>query len=208
MQTGPSTPRATWRRIGAIALAGLATGVLTQLGQSVLPDGWSQVANAISPWLIVAFLVGSRMPDRRWAAGAGIATLVLALVGYYAMTELRYGIGGGTSSLLFWGLGAIVGGPVFGIAGLAWRVGPARQRALAIGLVAAVAIAEGIYHAVVLSTPDVGAGFIVAGLLAPLVLGRSWEDRRWGYVATIPALALGAFGYVVFLALYSVITGV
>lgn len=148
------------------------------------------------------------MPDRRWAAGAGIATLLLAMVGYYTMTELRYGIGGGTSSLIFWGLGALVGGPVFGIAGLAWRTGTGRQRGLAIGMVAAVAISEGVYHAVVLSAPAVGAGFILVGLLVPVVLGRSRDDRLWGYVATIPALVLGALGFVVFLGLYRVIAGI
>ena len=110
--------------------------------------------------------------------------------------------------MLFWGIGALVGGPVFGIAGLTWRTGPARQRAFAIGLVAAVAIAEGLYHASILERATEGAGFIIAGLLAPLVLGRSREDRLWGYVATLPALALGALGYVVFLGLYSLITGV
>jgi hypothetical protein len=79
---------------------------------------------------------------------------------------------------------------------------------MGIGLVAATAIAEGIYHVVVLAEPPVGAGFIVAGLLAPLVLGRSRQDRLWGYVATLPALALGAVGFVVFIGLYSVITGI
>jgi hypothetical protein len=196
------------RRLALIVVAGLATGVLTQVGQSVLPDGWSQAANAITPWLIVAFLVGSRMPDRHWAAGAGAVTLVLAMVGYYAMTELRYGIGGGTSSLLFWGLGAIVGGPVFGVAGLAWHDGPVRQRGMAIGLVAAVAIAEGLYHAVVLAEPAVAAGFIVVGLVAPLVLGRSREERLTGYAATLPGLALGAVGFAFFMLLYERITGV
>ena len=196
------------RRVLLIAVSGLATGILTQFGQSILPDGWSQAANAITPWLIVAFLVGSRMPDRPWAAGAGAATLVLAMVGYYAMTELRYGIGGGTSSLIFWGLGAVVGGPVFGIAGLAWRAGPDRERVVAIGLVAAVAIVEGLYHAVVLAEPSVAAGFIVVGLLAPLILGRSRDERLWGYVATLPGLALGAIGFLVFMLLYVRITGV
>jgi len=196
------------RRLVLIAVTGLATGILTQVGQSVLPDGWGQAANAITPWLIIAFIVGSRMPDRAWAAGAGAAILLLAMVGYYAMTELRYGIGGGTSSLIFWGLGAIVGGPVFGIAGLAWRTGPPRQRAIAIGLVAAVAIVEGAYHAVVLAEPTVAAGFVVAGLLAPLVLGRSRDERLWGYVATLPGLALGAIGFGVFMLLYVRISGV
>ena len=148
------------------------------------------------------------MPDRWWAAGAGIATLVLAMVGYYAMTELRYGIGGGTNSLIFWGVGAIVGGPVFGIAGLTWRAGRPKERALAIGLVAAAAIVEGAYHALVLAEPTVAAGFILAGLLAPLVLGRSREERLWGYVATLPGLALGAAGFLVFMLFYVRITGV
>ena len=208
MHTEPGLAATPPRRLLVAALVGLATGVLTQVGQSVLPDGWSQVANAMSPWLLVAFLVGSRMPDGSWAAAVGAITLVAALVGYYTMTELRYGIGAGTNSLIFWGLGAFVGGPIFGVAGLTWRTGPPRQRSMAIGLVAAVAIAEGIYNAVILAAPAVGAGFVVAGLLAPLVLGRSRDDRIWGYVAILPALALGALGYVVFLGLYSLTSAI
>ena len=206
MSIDSAHPGTEWRRIAFVALVGIATGVLTQFGQSVLPDGLRQVANAITPWLIVAFLVGSRMPDRRWAAGAGVATLLLAMVGFYALTQLRYGIGGGTSSLIFWGLGAVVGGPVFGVAGHEWRLGPPRHRAVAIGLVAAVAIAEGIYNGVVLASTSVAAGFVLAGLCAPLLLGRTRQDRLWGYAATIPALALGAVGYAVFLGLYEVIS--
>ncbi len=185
----------TWPRISLIVVVGLTTGVLTQIGQSVLPEGWSQVANAITPWLFVAFLLGSTMPDVRWAATAGASALLLALVGYYAMTELRYGIGGGTGSLIIWGLGAIVGGPVFGVAGRTWRVGPQRQRAVALGLLVAVAVAEGIYNAVVLGAPATGAGFVIAGLCVPIVLGRSRDDRLGAYVAAIPALGLAALGY-------------
>ncbi len=184
-----------WPRIALIVVVGLTTGVVTQIGQSVLPEGWSQVANAITPWLFVAFLLGSTMPDVRWAAAAGASALLLALVGYYAMTELRYGIGGGTGSLIIWGLGAIVGGPVFGVAGRTWRVGPQRQRAVALGLLVAVAVAEGIYNAVVLGAPATGAGFVIAGLCVPIVLGRSWDDRLGAYVAAIPALGLAALGY-------------
>lgn len=197
------------RRVGLIVIVGLATGALTQFWQSVLPDGWSQAANAISPWLVVAFLLGSTMPDDRWAAAAGVATLLLALVGFYAMTELRYGIGAGTGSLLFWGAGALVGGPVFGVAGRWWRTSPShRRRALAIGLLAAVFVAEGIYHALVLSESGVGAGFAIVGAAIPAVLGRSRDDRLGGYVAIVPALLLGAFGFLVFEVLYSITTGV
>lgn len=94
------------RRIGLIVAVGFATGALTQIGQSVLPDGWSQVANAISPWLLMVFCLGAAMPDRRWAASAGVAALLLALVGYYLMVELRYGYGGSRGSLLLSGIAA------------------------------------------------------------------------------------------------------
>ena len=187
-----------------VVAVGLGLGVVTQILQSVLPTSWSQAANAISPWLLVAFFIGSAMPDRGSAVVAGLATLVLALVGYYATTQLRYGIGGGTSALIFWGLGAAVGGPVFGLAGHTWRTGEHRYRALALGLLAAVFIAEAGYHLLVLSEPGVAIGFAIGGLLVPVMIGRSREDRLGAYVAAVPALALGAAGFVVFLWLYDV----
>jgi hypothetical protein len=130
----PASAAPAWPRLAVAVVAGLATGVATQLGQSILPDGWSQVANAISPWLLVAFLLGSRIPDRLWAALAGIVVLVFAIVGYDAMIQLRYGYGPSTSSLLLWGIAALAGGPVFGAAGWSWRFETGWRRAAAIVL--------------------------------------------------------------------------
>jgi len=199
---------AATRLVSLVLVAGIATGVLTQLGQSVLPAGWSQAANAISPWLLVGFLVGSAMPDWRTAALAGAATLALALIGYYAMTMLRFGIGGSTASLVFWGLGAVVGGPVFGAAGWWWRRGSHRARASALGLLTAAFMAEAGYHAVVLGEPPVALGFLLAGLLVPLVLGRSRDDRLGAYVAAVPATLLGALGFAGAIWIYRVIASV
>ena len=196
--------RSPWNRAVLVLVVGLGTGIVTQVLQSVLPTGWSQAANAISPWLLVAFLVGSVMPDRTSAVVAGVATLALALVGYYATTTVRYGIGGGTNALIFWGLGAIVGGPVFGLGGHAWRAGDHRSRAIALGLLAAALLAEAGYHLIALSELPVAAGFAIAGLAVPLVLGRSRQDRIGAYVAAVPALALGALGFVVFIWIYDV----
>jgi hypothetical protein len=195
-------------RVALIVAVGLATGVLTQVGQGSLPGEWSQLANAITPWLLVAFLLGSVMPDTRWAVAAGAAALLLALVGYYGMVQLRFGYGGGTGSWIFWGLGAVVGGPVFGVAGYWWRGPIHRRRAIAISLLGAVAIAEGAYNLLVVDHATVGVAFIVAGLLVPLVFGRSREDRLGGYVALLPCIALGALGYVVFTWVASATAGV
>jgi len=194
MQSGATTT--PWRTATVVIFLGLATGVLTQFGQGALPDDWSPIANAMSPWLAMAFVVGAAMATRGWAVIAGVVALVLALVGYYAMTELRYGIGAGTGSLVRWGLGAAIGGPVFGLAGHAWRHGSAIERAIVTGLLAAVFVAEGTYQAAVVAHQPVGTTFIVVGLLVPLVLGRSIGDRLRAYAATLPSLALGALGFV------------
>jgi hypothetical protein len=196
------------RRVGLIVVVGLATGALTQVGQSVLPDGWSQAVNAMSPWLLVAFLLGAAMPDRRWAAVAGVAALFLSLVGYYLMIELRYGYGGSRGSLLLWGAGALVGGAVFGIAGQWWRRGRPWQAAAAIGVLAAVFVAEGIYQIRIQPDAAIGAGFVIVGLIVPLAFGRSWDERLRGYVAMLPALALGALGFVALFALSALTAGV
>ena len=187
------------RRLGLIAVVGLLVGVATQIGQGILPDGLSQAANAISPWLLAAFLLGSRMPDRRSAAFAGIGALAFALIGYYAMVQLRFGYGGSKNSLVLWGIAALIGGPVFGVAGWTWRFGSGWRRAGAIGLMAAVPIAEGLYLSRILAEPAVGVGFVAVGLLVPLVFGRTMGERGRAYVAVLPALALGAIGYIAFL---------
>ena len=197
----------TIRRIALIVAVGLATGALTQIGQSVLPDGWSQAANAMSPWLLVAFVLGAGMPDRRWAAAAGVAALLLGLVGYYLMIELRYGYGGSRGSLLLWGTGALLGGTIFGIAGQWWRGGRPSQRVAAIGLLAAVFVAEGIYQIRIRPDSAIGIGFVITGLVAPLVVGRSRDERLGGYLALVPALGLGLLGFVALFAFASLTAG-
>jgi hypothetical protein len=192
-------PDGAWRQAGLVVVAGLATGVLTQLGQGILPEGWSQAANAISPWLLVAFLVGSAMPDARSAAIAGISVLVLAIVGYDLAILVQYGYGPSPGPRVLWGTGAIAGGLAFGTAGRWWRAGSDRRRALGLGLLVAVFVGEGIYNATVLANPAVGAGFVIVGLLVPLALGRSRDDRLGAYAAALPCLALGGvLGYLAF----------
>jgi hypothetical protein len=197
--------RSTITTVLTVVMAGIGLGVVTQLAQGLLPTGWSQAANSIAPWLLVAFLVGAAQPGWRPAAVAGGATLLLALVGYYAMTLLQFAIGAGPVPL-FWIIGAVVGGPVFGAAGWAWRHG--RRPALALGLLTAAFIAEAGFHLVVHAEPPVAAGFVLAGLLVPLVLGRSRSERIDAYLWAIPMTLLGGLGFGAFIVLYGIITGV
>jgi hypothetical protein len=61
----------------------------------------------------------------------------------------------------------------------------------------------------VLSSPTVATGFVLAGLLAPLLLGRTRNDRLLGYAAALPVLVVfGTAGYAVSLLLYALLTGV
>ena len=166
------------------------------------------IANSLSGWLIFAFLAGSRYPTPRLAAVLGVVLLVAAVAGYYATVQVRFGFGVGRSILLFWGVGALAGGLVFGAAGWWWRNGGERARALATGLLAALLVCEGVYFLAILPDPTVGAGAMVAGLLVPVVFGRTWRDRGLAYAGMLPGLALGAAGYAATMVVYGLITGV
>lgn len=195
------------RLVAAVLGAGLALGVVTQVLQGILPGAINWIANALSGWLLVAFLAGSRMPSPRVAAFMTPLMLLAALAGYYATVQVRFGYGTNTSILVFWGLGAVAGGLVFGVAGWWWRHGEPRARAAAIGLLAALFVAEGIYFLMILPDSTVGLGAIVAGLIVPAAFGRDWRERGWGYLAMLPGLALGAVGYGVTLVVYGALTG-
>ena len=199
------------RHLVFAAIVGLVTGALTQVGQGILPDGWRVVANSITPWLAVAFVVGSRAPARAPvpAAVGGIVTLLGALVGYYGLVAIRYGYGPSLSgAVLLWLVAAVVGGPVFGVVGAWWRGPDAWRRAVGPALLGAAAIAEGVYLSRIETVAAAAPAFIVVGLVLPVVLGRAREDRVRGLVALVPCLGLGAAGFVATLALYSVFTGV
>ena len=137
------------------------------------PDGC--VAGRQRDLAVAARRVPARVAACRTAAGppppASVRSL-FALVGYYAMIQLRYGYGGvDRSRCVFWGLGALVGGPGLRRRRLVVAVrataggGPARS-----GCSPRSPIAEGVYLIRILPDAAVGAGFVVVGLVVPLVV--------------------------------------
>jgi hypothetical protein len=189
------------RGLVSALVTGLVLGVATQIGQSVLPEGFGQVANSISPWLTVAFLVGATVNRPRTAALAGFLTLAMALVGYYALVYIRFGYTGGSTSLTLWTIGAIAGGLVFGPAGWYWRRGSLTAHSVAVGLLGAAFVCEGVYLVRILPNPVVGAAYIAVGVGMPLIATRRPGARLRAWLAMVPAVGLGGLGFLALLLL-------
>jgi hypothetical protein len=191
--TGVSGSRAR-RALLAIAV-GLATGALTLVGQALLDDGWQRLANSGAIWLAVAFGIGAVMASDREAAVAGIATLLLALVGYQLAAWAAHA-SLGASGLVIWSGTALVGGPVFGLAGRRWRADTGRVRVLAIALLGAVFVAEG--ADTLISIPNLaptGWVEVLVGLGVPFLLGRDRRERLAALVVLVPLALLGLLTY-------------
>ncbi len=190
------------RGLALAAAAGLILGVATQLGQSLLPAGVGQLANSISPWLTVAFFVGAFQARWQNAAACGFVALALALVGYYAMVFVRFGYATGGSTLALWTIAALAGGLVFGPAGFYWRGGTFRARTIAVALLGAAWVAEAGYLALVLRMTEVAFGYALIGLAVPLILGRTRRGRLAAWAAMLPAVLLGALGFIAAMAVF------
>lgn len=188
--------------LGLAVVLGLATGILTQVLQGVLPAEVGSLANSVTPWLAVAFAVGSRSTRPTLAAVAGALTLLGALVGYYWLVQLRFGYAPELrGTVLLWIIASVVGGPVFGLAGSWWRGDRPWRRATATALLGAAAIAEGAYLSRIETVAAIAPAYVVGGVLVPILLGREREDRIRGLVLLVPCIALGAVGFVATIAL-------
>jgi hypothetical protein len=156
--------------VALIAVAGLSIGVLTVYGQR-LPGGWSTLANSGAVWLVFAFVAGSLMRSDLAAAAAGAGTLTGAVIGYYAAVPIVVeGAAANTRSVAIWTGTALIGGPVFGLAGRWWRRGSLAERAIALALLSGVFVAEGLNDVRYVPTVrTAGWALLVVGLLIPMV---------------------------------------
>lgn len=165
-----ATPAAPVRdlrvRVALVVAVGLAVGCLTSFGQTYLDGALNALVNSASAWLVAPFFLGALMRTPRGAAAAGLTACALQLVGYYVTAELR-GFPAGGSIVVFWAACAVVGGPLFGLAGQHWRVRPAGIGAT---VLPAAFVAEGLwvylhelrYYATAALWLGLGAGFALA----------------------------------------------
>jgi hypothetical protein len=185
----PQAPAAA--RAVIVVLTGLAVGVATSVLQQYLDSPWLALVNAASPWLVPAFVVGAM---ERWplpAAVAGLATCVLEVAGYYVTTSLR-GFAVSTAFIGFWGVCAVLGGPLFGVAGCLWRSGSERLRGLGATAVPAAFISEGVIaYGLRLGYTSSMVLFVLLGVAALVLLGVPGRRLASAVGWLLPVLALG-----------------
>jgi hypothetical protein len=190
---------------GASVLGGAALGTLAWWTDE-LGFPWTAYipANAIGAWLGLAFVLGASARTIPTGGLRGLIGLISAVVAYYVLIG-GFGAGfraiGASHAATVWGAVALLAGPVFGLAGATWRHGHGRMRAVAVALLAASLIAEGIVFGAprwaggdqVLTDPGafVLAAEAVLGLALPWILLRRGE-RLAGYVAVAILAVLAA----------------
>jgi hypothetical protein len=150
---------------------GLLLGVATSFGQTYLPDGFSQFANSYSVWLTFSFVAGLFAKTNRHALLYGVIVPVLALVGYYITSFIRFGAGvGSLAILLFWFIGGVTAGQVLAYLAFQWKQ-KEKWAKLAPIAVSSVIMSEGLYQLINLHY-SIGYAFFVVSSVAFAVLYR------------------------------------
>ena len=153
----PASPavdrRSTLRWLGIAALLGIGLGALSVVGDFTTDDGpailLNALANAMGPWVIVAFIagVGAGRPVR--GAVAGVIALAVAVATYYLgavvfwadrVPDLRF-------TVLVWLAAGLAAGSILGGAGGTWAGADRRWRPLAVAFLSGGLLAEAAYFA-------------------------------------------------------------
>ncbi|MFJ4789597.1 DUF6518 family protein [Streptomyces sp. NPDC088794] len=189
----------------AATVGGSLLGVLTNLAQGWLPGAWNQIANSGAVWSAVAFVAGALLAGRggtvvRSAVG-GLGAEAGLVVGYYGYAEFgRDGMGSLFFPLVWLGM-ACVAGPLFGVAGYAWRAGKdvrgrdAWSRVAGLAAFAGLFGMEGVMFARDLHYAPQAWGCFTVFALVPLLMARTHRERALTLAAAVP-FALLAYAIV------------
>lgn len=177
-------------QILAIIVLGLGTGIVASELQTRLALPWLNLVNAASPWLIPMFILGASWRRAPTAAIAGLSAGLLELAGYYVTDHLRNYPDGGRAYLLFWSACAVIGGPLFGLAGWAWWRKSGWLRSLGASALPAAFFAESVVaYGLRLHDPSSAILFAAIGVVAVALLGIH-NHQHWqlvvGLLVTTP----------------------
>lgn len=181
----------SWPAAALVAVVvGMVIGALTLVGQRFMPGQWNTLVNSGAIWLVPVFFVGSRMRSLPWAAAAGVATLLATLAGYYVPSTLA-GTPHSAYFVALWVGVALIAGPLFGVAGCAWRSDRRMHRVLGVAMLGGVIATEGLYLVVVLGYLWSGWSMVAAGVVALIVLSSRRDRLLTLAVSPLPIAAAG-----------------
>jgi hypothetical protein len=189
-------------RLATAVGVSVAIGVLTAYAQGWLPSELGSLANSAGLWALVAFGLALLLATgERNAALLGGLSLLGLLIGYVIGDDAK-GYTSGSTLVAFWGLAAVVAGPVLGFAAFWVKSGRGVRPGIGIGLMSGVLVGEGIYGLAFISGTTYKAYWwaeTIAGvILAACLLARAPGGRN-AAVATVVTAGTAA----VFVALYS-----
>jgi hypothetical protein len=186
-----------------LAIAALV-GQLTPIGERILPESLSSMANSSGPWamIVIASVYFSRLTGWRAAALAAAAFVVMDGC-FYAVFDL---LGGyyPRHYLTFWVVVAVFIGPVVGLCASWLRSSRPRLQEVAVAAPSAILTGEGIFMLVRLPGVSVlySVASVVAGVLLFVALAAMFL-RRPARIAT--ATGIGILASAVFLEIYGML---
>jgi hypothetical protein len=143
----------TLRWLGIAALLGIGLGAMSVVGDFTTDDGpailLNALANAMGPWVVVAFIAG--VAAGRPVAGilAGLIALAVAVATYYLGAVIFWGdrVPDLRVTILVWLAAGLAAGSILGGAGGTWAGADRRWRPLAAALLSGGLLAEATYYA-------------------------------------------------------------
>jgi hypothetical protein len=167
-----------WAGLWLGMVLGAAVGVATSFAQADLSGSWASLGNAASPWLVAPFVAGALTVRRGTATVAGLLACTMQVAGYYIATPLR-GFAVANNEIAFWTACAVLGGPLFGWAGWAFRRGTGRARLAGSAILPATFIGEAT-GAYAIRLHYRGDAILFASIGLVLLLGVGLHTRRRG----------------------------
>jgi len=196
-----------WRRSPArvallVASVSFFLGVLTAYAQGWLPEQIGSLANSSGSWALVAFLLAMLATTPVAGSVAGALSLVALLGGYVVGAGLR-DFPSSTSLIVFWGVAALLVGPLLGLGGYWVKDRPGPLAAIGVGAMSGVLIGEGAYGLAFIAdttSPPYWWGSIGVGLTLLLVVA---VQRLTGLRDRVLAAGMCAGSAVAFVVVYT-----
>lgn len=171
-------------------LCGLVIGALTLVLQGILPGAFNQFANSGAVWVVVAYIVGWHSATGRRAVAIATLAVIGEVLGYYIFAYFQglMDIMLSTMAVVgMWLVVAVVAGPFFGGAGYLAHRGTGIRQKLAMGLLGAVFIGEGLYLMTIHPTIETGLIWLVVAVVLILSMTWNYRERVQVWVLTVGA---------------------